>query len=194
MRSIVVIVFALAIGSVVLPASVRADGGWLDQEPPAAWNLPGASVPAAPASGAGAVNPECGRAPVVAQSAEERAVRTAGWYLLGAEQRVGSTVVVGGGSGYDGMCRPLGYQYFVFVGGVFAGTVSPVVMDSRSDGAANLVTVGDDGAVTVQFARYTEQDALCCPSRLTTGTFQVVVSKGSPVLRLLVATTVATGA
>ena len=37
-------------------------------------------------------------------------------------------------SNADGMCRPLGYQFFLFVGDDFAGTLSPAPMDSRTDG------------------------------------------------------------
>ncbi len=52
-------------------------------------------------------------------------------FLLGvtwagvAAQRFGDGEVVLGRSGVDGMCRPLGYQGFVFVGGRFAGTLAP---------------------------------------------------------------------
>jgi hypothetical protein len=44
-----------------------------------------------------------------------------------------------GTAGYDGMCRPRQYQDFVFVGSVFAGTLSPQPMDSRTDGALGRV-------------------------------------------------------
>ena len=49
--------------------------------------------------------------------------------------------MISGLAAYDGMCRPLGYQSFVFVDGVFAGTVSPEPMNSRTTGAATDVNL-----------------------------------------------------
>jgi hypothetical protein len=123
-------------------------------------------------------------------SAADRAVAAAGWMLLGASQRFGETEVVGGQSGFDGMCRPLGYQFFVFSGGRFAGTFSPVPMDARTDGSCQLPQVVSAGDLTVPFSRYAPSDPLCCPSRITTVQFQL--QKG-PVLVATSASTAPTG-
>jgi len=71
------------------------------------------------------------------------------------------------------MCRPLTYQEFVFVRGVFAGTLSPGTMDSRADGSLNRVTLQGDRRLVAEYARYTRADALCCPSRTTSVVFEI---------------------
>ena len=67
-------------------------------------------------------------------------------------------------TGADGMCRPVGYNIFVFVAGRFAGSLSPTVMTSRLDGSSSAVRIVGDHAITVDFSRYTSTDPLCCPS------------------------------
>jgi len=89
----------------------------------------------------------------------------AGWTLYGPQQKFGETTVISGQASADGMCRPLGYNYFVFYKGQFAGTISPVSMDSRTDGAATSVYLPQERSLTAEFARYANTDALCCPSR-----------------------------
>ncbi len=167
---------------------------WLDPATPARWNAAGAKVPPAPRSAPGALL----TGPCTAQlrqpaSAADRAVAAAGWRLLGASQRFGDTEVVGGQSGFDGMCRPTGYQFFVFSGGRFAGTVSPGPMDSRTDGAAQVPVLGSARDLAVTFSRYTPSDPLCCPSSLTTVRYRVDDQPRGPVLLPVGATTTRTG-
>jgi hypothetical protein len=139
---------------------------WLDR-PLVHWNSTGPSLPAAPV-------PDEPRADILsrcrltppATSAAERAVATAGWipFLPGGQRTVRDDAeVVGGMSGADGMCRPVTYNLFVFVRGKFAGTLSPVPMMSREDGASGAVTLTPAG-LDVEFARYQSSDPLCCPS------------------------------
>ena len=71
------------------------------------------------------------------------------------------------------MCRPLGYQVFVFVGEAFAGTLSPVPMDSRTDGAEVDVWLDAADYVRARFDRYTPADPLCCPSRTSVVAYEV---------------------
>ena len=88
------------------------------------------------------------------------------------------------------MCRPRQYQEFVFVRGIFAGTLSPVPMDSRTDGALGRVTIPAADRVQAEYSRYGATDPLCCPSRITTVVFEI--EKQPPVLRAESASTVST--
>jgi heat shock protein HslJ len=75
------------------------------------------------------------------------------------------------------MCRPNQYQDFVFVRGVFAGTLSPQLMDSRTDGALSQVSLQSATRLTVVYARYASADPLCCPSRTTSVIFDIASDK-----------------
>jgi len=121
-------------------------------------------------------------------SEEDRQLHAHGWDLIGAPTEGGQILVLGGAADYDGMCRPRQYQYFAFSHGVFAGTLSPSLMDSRSDGALNRVTIEGDRKLKARYARYAATDPLCCASRTTTVLFSI--EKDPPVLRPLTATTV----
>ncbi|UFP92702.1 LppP/LprE family lipoprotein [Gloeobacter morelensis] len=156
---------ALALAAPAAAQAPTTDTSWLDQ-PLVNWNRPGAAVPKAP-------KPE-GDAPTVGRCAEQvrlpasaadRAVVGAGWKLFGPLQIFSGTSLVMAAASVDGMCRPMQYQAFVFVNGKFAGTLSPVVMNSRTDGASQIIYLTNPGFLNVAFSRYTEQDALCCPSR-----------------------------
>ncbi len=102
----------------------------------------------------------------------------------------GDVEIIAGMSGADGMCRPTGFNLFVFVGGRLAGTLSPVPMSSREDGSVGAVRLAPEGTITAEFARYTEKDALCCPSsrvsvryRVERGAAAVVVPLAIQVIR-----------
>jgi len=84
-----------------------------------------------------------------------------------------NVVVIAGTAGYDGMCRPRQYQHFVFVRGVFAGTLAPQPMDSRTDGALARVMLQDGKHLTAEFQHYTAADPLCCPSKTTSVVFEI---------------------
>jgi heat shock protein HslJ len=70
-------------------------------------------------------------------------------------------------SGFDGMCRPLGFQAFVYWEGRYAGTLSPVPMNSRTDGSLTDIRFMNTAGISADFARYNETDALWCPSRIS---------------------------
>ncbi|MHB8573990.1 MAG: LppP/LprE family lipoprotein [Dehalococcoidia bacterium] len=175
---------ALLIGgaAVARPAATNADGGWLDQQPAAVWNQPGMDVPAAPL--ADSVDPRCLARQRPAETDEDYALTGAGWTLVGTYQGGWGIKTVIAASNFDGMCRPLGYQEFVFADGQFAGTVSPFLMDSRSDGAANFIALQGPDRIAVRFARYTAADALCCPSAESSVFYTIDRSSGNPVLVL----------
>jgi hypothetical protein len=174
-----------------------AAGSWLDAQPVANWNVAGATVPKAPAptvtiaigSGpaAGATprasgTPRAGCTPlsVAPNTVAERAVAGAGWTVFLAESRQGNVGLVAGLASYDGMCRPMQFQIFVFVNDTFAGTLSPQTMDSSADGVIETPTVSPDGAqIVANYLRYAANDASCCASRVSTLTF---ASGGTPPL------------
>jgi hypothetical protein len=172
---------ALNVGAAA--AQVGGSAAWLDA-PPAPWNVAGAPLPTA--SSADAANLDrCAaqeRAPV---GPDESQVAAARWRLeqYWPTQRGAGTVVVLGTSGYDGMCRPIGYNAFAFVDGRFAGTISPTLMYSRADGSLlETPTVAADGRVAAAFTRYAPQDPLCCPSRGRTAVTYRIDRPAAPVL------------
>jgi hypothetical protein len=158
-----------------LPATARAQqkaATWLDVKTPAAWNNAGSSVPAAPKVEAD-VDPRCREQARPPQLEEDKQVRDRGWNLVGAYQGGWQVLVIQGTAGYDGMCRPYQFQGFVFVRGVFAGTLSPQPMDSRSDGVLGRVSLANGSQLVAEYERYAAKDPLCCPSRTTSVTFEI---------------------
>jgi heat shock protein HslJ len=145
---------------------------WLDGSKPVAWNKPGLTIRAAPKIAA-PVDARCREAARPPQLAEDKQVTGRGWDLVGAYHGGWEIVVIRGTAGYDGMCRPRQYQDFVFVRGVFAGTLSPEPMDSRTDGAIAQVTLQSPTRLLAEYTRFAATDALCCPSRTTIVTFDV---------------------
>jgi hypothetical protein len=178
------------VGAIFGSASVRADAAsWLDAAKPAAWNKAGAAIPRAPA-GDESNFPRCSAQLRKPATREDKAVVAAGWRLFNAYQLYDGTSVVAAMSGADGMCRPTGYQEFVFVDGTFAGTLSPKPMDSRTDGALEQVSLYAAASIPAQFLRYTEADPLCCASRTSTVTFRIDrTSKGPVAVPVTVSTT-----
>ena len=170
----------------LLPASGRAQdkiAAWLDAPKPAPWNMPGASIPAAPKT-EGPIDARCRSQARPAELDEDMRLRDHGWSLVGAYQGGWRMLVILATASYDGMCRPRQYQYFVFVRGVFAGTLAPRPMDSRTDGALGRVTLQHDGRLSAVYQRYAAADPLCCPSRATTVVFDVA-RDDRPVVRPL---------
>ncbi len=181
----VLIVAMLVSAAATIGAQPQA-ASWLDQPKPAAWNRAGAPIPTAPRI-QGAVDPRCRGLARPPQLAEDRRVRDKGWDLVGAFQGGWQIVVIGATAGYDGMCRPLQFQYFVFQRGVFAGTLSPKAMDSRTDGALTQVFLQGTNRLTAEYVRYTDADPLCCPSRTTSVEFEI--ANRAPVIRPVSAST-----
>ena len=77
------------------------------------------------------------------------------------------------------MCRPRQYQYFVFRHGEFVGTLSPVLMDSRTDGALTRLNIVSMKQLRAEYSRYAPVDPLCCPSGRTTVLFELEESPAS---------------
>ena len=165
----------VAQGCMAQPQSATAS--WLDEARPDSWNAPRKQIPAAP-SMPSSIDPRCQKFARLPQLAQDRLVRANGWDLIGPFQGGWDVVIIQGAAGYDGMCRPLQYQTFVFVGGEFAGTLSPTPMNSRSDGALGRVSLESQTQLTAEYSRYKESDALCCPSRRTVAVFEIVTDDG----------------
>jgi uncharacterized lipoprotein YbaY len=108
-----------------------------------------------------------------ANTLAERALVRAGWTLYGPVQSSGSTQVVTALSGVDGQCRPLGFQAFVYWDGRYAGTLSPLAMNSRTDGALTNVQLASPTRISAEFVRYNDSDPLCCPTRVSEVTYEV---------------------
>lgn len=166
----------------VAPAARLAQvASWLDEPKPASWNRPAAPIPRAPTLRDTNTDPRCKEMARPAETAPDRRVRERGWQLVGAYEGGWEILVIRATAGYDGMCRPRAYQGFVFVRGMFAGTLSPQPMESRGDGAVGQVFIQDGNRVVAEYLRYAASDPLCCPSRTTTVVFEV--GKEMPVVR-----------
>lgn len=147
-------------------------GAWLDSDQPENWNSAHSAIPAAP-QGARNPDPRCRELARAPDSEADRQLRERGWDLVGPYTAGWDIQVVHAAADYDGMCRPRQFQDFVFVTGVFAGTLSPQPMDSRSDGALTRVTIQSAANLTAEYARYTARDPLCCPSGSTAVMFHI---------------------
>jgi heat shock protein HslJ len=151
----------------VVPRQGFAADSWLDR-PITNWNREGSSLPRLPRPPADADNlptaDRCREQVRQPASPGENAVARNGWMIYGPVETNGMTTVFLAMSAADGMCRPLGYQAFVYVEGRYAGTLSPTAMDSRTDGALTSVHLASSTSLVAEFARYSATDALCCPS------------------------------
>ncbi len=162
--------------SVMTSAQRPQTAGWLDR-PLAAWNRPGAPLPKAALDRTerDRIVKTCDLA-LQPSTPAERALADAGWipFRHFDQQLVqGDVEIVDGMAGVDGMCRPLRYNIFVFVGGVFAGTLSPDLMNSREDGASGAVRILDRDTLSAEFVRYTDKDPLCCASSRVTVRYRI---------------------
>jgi hypothetical protein len=150
---------------------------WLDASKPAGWNKAGMPVPAAPQP-SGTVDPRCRSMARPAELEEDKSLHDKGWDLVGAYQGGWDIRVIQATASYEGMCRPRQYQVFVFMRGVFAGTLSPQPMDSRADGALSRVILQSNSRLSAEYLRYATNDALCCPSKTTHVEFEITRDPG----------------
>lgn len=173
-RPILLLVTTLTLlGPSLFSASSRAQNdppggsGWLDR-PLTNWNRPGAPLPRAPQGPSPAdLLKRCPATGAPLASAAAQQLSGAGWIAflpLDREFVQDDVEILGGMADADGMCRPLNYQLFVFVGGAFAGTLSPQPMNSRADLSSGALRLLAGGIVSAEFLRFTSSDALCCPS------------------------------
>lgn len=162
------------------PVASPVAASWLDQAT-GNWNSPGMAIPHAPAF-EDVSNIDCGKQERPPETPQDQALVDAGWHLFLAYQQGWGVTLVSGLSGYDGMCRPIGYQDFVFVDGEFAGTLSPEPMASRTDGASDGANLWSADTISAQYRRYAPDDALCCPSGHTYVEFTITRGDDGPVV------------
>ena len=188
MRTHVIHLAAAALVLAAAPAAAQTSASrWLDAATIANWNKPGMAIPRGPNSEYAEDIAECQNrggeeSPKSPPTLETRQVAAAGWLGAAVDKRAGGTVIVFARNGVDGMCRPMDYQYFVFVGGRFAGTLAPRPMHSRTDGSGWLEEKPGATHFTADFARYRDDDPLCCPARTSTVTYEVREGPGGPLV------------
>ncbi len=175
--------FLIAAFVVVLPlgSNAFAQKNWLDQKSLSNWNNSSAIMKTKKISSA-----ELKRcADEVRQPSLEAdsILMKNGWTLLGNPTQVnGDTAVITVAGGFDGNCRPLKTQTFVFVGSKLAGTLSPGLMNSRTDGTVTDVELNSATTLTAEYARYRANDPLCCPWKTQEVNFVIKQNGGNYVL------------
>ncbi len=165
-------IFITIFTALTLAGAAMAQSSWLDRPFNNNWNRGDGIVPTSPRT-ADTIGARCREQVRNPESLADRAVTRAGWSLFGAAQTFGAVTLVNGMAGADGMCRPTQYNTFVFVSNRFAGTLSPTLMDSRSDGALDTARLNSPTSIAADYSRYTSSDALCCPSQTSSVSFNV---------------------
>ena len=183
LNRVLVVAAALLLSASIADAQT-ASATWLDR-PLSGWNKAGGQVPPAPSASetTASVISRCRLTPPFSTVAEQ-AIRAAGWipFWNVDQQLVREDIeIVGGMRQADSMCRPATYNLFAFVGGQFAGILSPVPMTSGGDGASGAVRTPLP-AITAEFARYTNADALCCPSARVVVRYRIDRTTEGPVV------------
>ena len=166
-------------------ASAAQQRRWLDQ-PLEPWNSAGAGLPASGAQPAADLLTRCTLLPAPSGPGHE-AVAGTGWLPFLHQDRAVSRddiVIVAGLAETTPTCAPARFHLFVFVGGRFAGTLSPTPMRTGSDGAAGAVRITGPESITAEFARYTPSDSECCPSSRVRVTYRIE-REGAPVVHAL---------
>ena len=197
MQRLALLTVTLAALTFSFVSAQTAPQSWLDR-PLANWNKAGDRLPAPPPSGAKSGTKDESRESIVNRckltpprsTAAEKAVDDAGWIpFWNFDQQLlrDDVEIVGGMRVADGMCRPASYNIFVFVGGRFAGVLSPAPMTSRLDSSSGAVRI-QPAAITAEFARYTSTDPLCCPSSHVRVTYRIDRSSGPVVVATQVST------
>jgi len=169
----------LVLTSILATTGTEAEARtWLDARPVVNWNKPGGAIPRGPKVNKADLRDaltNCGEDKVKSESTKEaRHVVSAGWLGASVLKRSGDIVFVEAANAYDGMCREMDYQDFVFSAGKFIGTISPEPMGSRFD-ASGRVDIDSVNAqrFTATFFRFGKNDGACCPSRESIVTYEI---------------------
>lgn len=162
--------------AVALSAGIQAGqtpaATWLDQAPE-----PGAaSSSVLPRAGSRTAAAERTCLAGGALPAEAEHIRAAGWrpfQLFDRPLARAEVVVLGGLRDLTSDCAPASFQAFVFVGGAFVGTLSPVEMSTGRDGVVGMIRLLPGDVLTAEFARYRPGDSECCPSGRVRVSYQI---------------------
>lgn len=174
----------IVLATAALSAQAR-EQNWLDRAL-ANWNAPGRAMPRAITDGETIpeMTARC-KLTVPRTSPGERAVADAGWvpfHMFDRHLAQRDVEIVGGLAGVDGMCRPVEFNVFVFVGGMLAGTLSPQVMHSRTDSSIGGAIRLSNDDIAAEFVRYADSDPLCCPSGRVTVRYRLDRTASPPVV------------
>ncbi|GFE71961.1 META domain-containing protein [Chroococcus sp. FPU101] len=165
------------------PTSSSSSKMWLDHQNITNWNQPKNPIPQAPKAEIDAnLIKQCQEGFRRPTTPEDNSLSRNGWMLFGPIQSYAGTTLITATSNVDGMCRPLQYQAFIFVDGQFAGTLSPQLMDSRTDGSTGPMFLTGESNFSVEFNRYLEKDALCCPSGVSRVSYQIQRQNNAPIV------------
>jgi len=168
--------FSVATIAIVLAFSVHAIAqsqySWLDDKPLPSWSERSRAILETKKISSAELT-RCRNVVRPATLPVDRLLSTYNWTLVGDAQVFGRTTAVTVAQGFDGMCRPLGFQTLVFVGNLVAGTLSPGPMDSRTDGSLTNVKLLSETSLVADYIRYQGTDALCCPSKINRVTFKI---------------------
>ena len=172
------------IGAGVTLAAQTPGVGWLDR-PLVPWNRPEAGGVPVAAMGE-ARDALLARCPVTSpRSGPGLEVTKAGWVAFLPFDRPianGDIEVVGGMRAATESCAPARFNLFVFAGGRYAGTLSPVEMTTGADGVIGAVRLPPGDVVTAEFARYATSDSECCPSGRVRVTYRIDRRGAQPVI------------
>jgi len=155
-----------------LSVQVFAQSNWLDMKPLPSWNERSRAILQIEKMRSDELA-RCGKFVRTPTLPADKLLAKYSWTLVGPAQVYGKTTVVTRAQGFDGMCRPSGFQTLVFVGDRVAGTLSPGPMDSRTDGALINVKMTSETTLTGEYVRYRKSDALCCPWKIEAVTFVI---------------------
>jgi hypothetical protein len=172
-------VFASLLGAPTALAQTSQDGTWLDDN--TNWNEAAMAIPQAPVQD-GNMFEGCEHVIRPAALPEDERVQAAGWTLTNSARVFGDTTVITAMASAGGQCRPFDYQVFVFTDGEFSGTLSPVMMDARTDGSLVDFSLYREGFMDATFNRYKPDDAQCCASSESRLFYEVDTSTTPPVL------------
>lgn len=162
------------------PAAALDAGDWLD-DPSIVVNRPGDAIPTPPEGMYPPMDP-CRPYIRPAETDADRQIEAAGWFLVQAYEAGWGVTMIEAAAGFDAMCRFSPYMVFLFVDGVYAGTVTPVQTWPRGDGALASASLGAGGAVFATYLRYDEADPLCCPREMIRVAFAAERTPDGPVM------------
>ena len=175
MKKIITLSFVILMSAI----AISAQGTWLDAKTVKNWNKAAQTVPSAPKAENG-MQAQCNKSDRPATLAVDKLMTAKGWHLIGSAQVFGKYTIVEAAAGFDGMCRPEEFNAYVFSGTTLIGTLAPKSMGARSDGSLSTYMLNSDGYIYAEYVRYTDSDALCCPSRTTNLSFTIAGNMMKP--------------